>query len=58
MPDWRRGLLTVPHTSGGLLVACDAGRAEAVLGVIEEAGYPRTRIISSFAAGKATGRIK
>ena len=30
MPEWRRHLLTDPQTSGGLLVACAPGRAEAI----------------------------
>ena len=29
LPEWRRHLLTDPQTSGGLLVACEAGRAAA-----------------------------
>jgi selenide,water dikinase len=51
LPDWRRHLLTDPQTSGGLLVACDAGRAERVLAMIVDAGYPRARIIGHAAAG-------
>ena len=39
-PDWRRNLLTDPQTSGGLLIACAAERADAILQSIVEAGYP------------------
>src|SRR5215472_17248221 len=51
LPDWRRHLLTDPQTSGGLLVACAADRAEGVLARIVGAGYPRARIIGHAAAG-------
>jgi selenide,water dikinase len=51
LPEWRRALLTDPQTSGGLLVACKAERAEAVRAMIEQAGYPRASIIGSVTAG-------
>ncbi|WP_445143526.1 selenide, water dikinase SelD [Dyella sp. Tek66A03] len=51
LPAWRRALLTDPQTSGGLLVACKAERAEAIRTMIEAAGYPRASIIGVAAAG-------
>ncbi|WP_243050454.1 selenide, water dikinase SelD [Dyella sp. RRB7] len=51
LPAWRRALLTDPQTSGGLLVACKAGRAEAIRAMIEAAGYPYARIIGAMTAG-------
>jgi selenide,water dikinase len=48
--DWRRLLLTDPQTSGGLLVACDAEAAPAVLARIRE-GDPRATIVGSVVAG-------
>ena len=51
LPEWRRHLLTDPQTSGGLLIACDAGRADALLSRIVDAGYPYARIIGRTAAG-------
>ncbi|MEZ2417337.1 selenide, water dikinase SelD [Luteibacter sp. RCC_6_2] len=51
LPDWRRVLLTDPQTSGGLLVACKAERAETILATIEAAGYPRARIVGTAMAG-------
>lgn len=51
LPDWRRALLTDPQTSGGLLVACKAERAEAIRARIEAAGYPRARIVGTAMAG-------
>lgn len=57
MPGWRRTLLTDPQTSGGLLVACAASRAEAIRASIEAAGYPRVSVIGSVARGDAVVRI-
>ena len=51
MPEWRRALLTDPQTSGGLLVACKAERAEAIRAAIEAAGYPLASVIGTVAAG-------
>ena len=51
LPEWRRALLTDPQTSGGLLVACKAERAQAIRATIEAAGYPRASIIGAMAAG-------
>ncbi|RDI98251.1 selenide, water dikinase SelD [Dyella solisilvae] len=52
LPEWRRALLTDPQTSGGLLVACKAERAEALRAIIEAAGYPRASIIGTVTAGE------
>ena len=48
--DWRRLLLTDPQTSGGLLVACDAQAALAILARIRM-GDPRAMIIGSVERG-------
>jgi selenide,water dikinase len=56
-PDWRRHLLTDPQTSGGLLVACAADRAEAVAGTIRDAGYPAARVIGHAETGPAQLRV-
>jgi selenide,water dikinase len=48
--DWRRCLLTDPQTSGGLLVACDAQAAPAILARIRE-GDPRAAIVGSAEVG-------
>jgi selenide,water dikinase len=50
-PDWRRDLLTDPQTSGGLLIACEPGRAEEILGTIVAAGHPYARIIGHVDSG-------
>ena len=56
-PDWRRHLLTDPQTSGGLLVACAADRADQVLADIVAAGYPLARRIGHVEAGPAMVRV-
>jgi selenide,water dikinase len=48
--DWRRLLLTDPQTSGGLLIACDAEAAPAILMRIR-GGDPRAAIIGSVEVG-------
>jgi selenide,water dikinase len=57
LPAWRRALLTDPQTSGGLLVACAAARAASIRDQIVAAGYKRTAIIGSVAAGNPVVRI-
>jgi len=51
LEEWQRGLLTDPQTSGGLLVACKADKAETIRAQIEAAGYPRASIIGTVVAG-------
>jgi selenide,water dikinase len=57
LQGWQRSLLTDPQTSGGLLVACAAPRAEAIRAAIEQAGYPLARLIGRVVAGDGTVRI-
>jgi selenide, water dikinase len=57
LPAWQRTLLTDPQTSGGLLIACKAKRADAVCAAIKGAGYPRASIIGSVVSGDAVVRI-
>ena len=57
LADWPKALLTDPQTSGGLLIACAAGRAAALAAKIVAAGYARTRIIGSVVAGEPAIRV-
>jgi selenide,water dikinase len=57
MPEWRCQLLCDPQTSGGLLVACAADRADEVLAGIVTAGYPLARRIGSVEAGPPAVRV-
>ena len=51
-PEWRRHLLTDPQTSGGLLVACEAGRAAALVEKIVADGYASARVIGHAVQGR------
>jgi len=53
LADWRRGLLTDPQTSGGLLVAVAPEQAAAVLAHIRAAGFGQAAIIGALQAGAA-----
>jgi selenide, water dikinase len=57
LAPWRRALLTDPQTSGGLLVACRAERAESLRAMIEAAGYPRASIVGTVMDGEPAVRI-
>ena len=46
-----RVLLTDPQTSGGLLVACAADGAEAVLGIFREQGFEHAAVIGEITQG-------
>jgi selenide,water dikinase len=50
-PLWRRKILTDPQTSGGLLVACDAGTVPAVLEVFKSEGFPHAAALGTLRAG-------
>jgi len=51
-PQWVLDLLTDPQTSGGLLVSCAAGEAEAVLATIHAAGYPHAALVGRMVAAE------
>ena len=56
LPVTMRHLLTDAQISGGLLVACEASAADALLTRIREAGYPAAAIVGTAVAGP--GRIE
>jgi len=47
-PDWQRGLLCDPQTSGGLLIACSAESAPAVLDLLVQRKFERASVIGAF----------
>ncbi len=51
--DWQRALLTDPQTSGGLLVACAAEDAGAVLDLFQRQGFAQAGVIGRLDAGAA-----
>jgi selenide,water dikinase len=46
-----RALLSDPQTSGGLLVACDPGRADRILAIFRAEGFAHAGVIGEIAAG-------
>ena len=50
-PEWHRKLLTDPQTSGGLLVACEAADAPAVLEIFARQGFKNAAQIGRLVAG-------
>ncbi len=57
-PEWRRNLLTDPQTSGGLLISCEPGQADAALQTIVGAGYLSARIIGQVSAGDPAVQVE
>ncbi len=51
MPEWKRHLLADPQTSGGLLIACAADRADAVLKTMRDAGCAAAAVIGRIESG-------
>jgi selenide,water dikinase len=49
---WKRQVLTDPQTSGGLLIACAAERADDLELAISRSGYPLTRRIGYIKVGQ------
>ncbi len=56
--EWRRDLLTDPQTSGGLLIACEPGRAAEITRTIIDGGYPHARIVGRAEAGPPSITIR
>jgi selenide,water dikinase len=51
-PDWAAKILTDPQTSGGLLVACDAATAPAVMDVFRNEGFQYAAAIGTLVQGE------
>ncbi len=49
--QWRRNMLMDPQTSGGLLVSCPHGSADAVVGLFHDQGYGFATVIGKMTAG-------
>ena len=54
---WRRDLLTDPQTSGGLLIAVAADRAEAVLALARDQGFDRAAVVGRVVEGPPRVRV-
>ncbi|MBV9654165.1 MAG: selenide, water dikinase SelD [Acetobacteraceae bacterium] len=55
LPDWRRGLLCDPQTSGGLLIACAVEAVPDLLERLHDAGFSRAREIGRLSDGGTPG---
>jgi len=58
LPDWRRDLLTDPQTSGGLLIAITAERAESLLQLAASHGFLASRIVGRVTGGPAGVQVR
>jgi selenide,water dikinase len=56
--DVDRALLTDPQTSGGLLVSCERGAVDAVLGVFRQHGFEAAAVIGEVGVAGADGAAK
>jgi selenide, water dikinase len=57
LPEERRDLLTDPQTSGGLLIAVAADRAEALLEFARAGGFDRAAVVGRVIEGPARVRV-
>lgn len=57
-PDWRRGLLCDPQTSGGLLVAVRPDRADDVVARCRAAGFAQAAVVGTMRDGAAGVRVE
>ncbi len=57
LEDWRRDLLTDPQTSGGLLVAAAADRADAVLELVRARGFEAAAVVGRMVEGPGGVRV-
>jgi selenide,water dikinase len=52
-PDWQRGILCDPQTSGGLLIACTAESESQVIDVLQKRDFRHAQVIGEFNTGDA-----
>jgi selenide,water dikinase len=52
MPEWQRGILCDPQTSGGLLIACSPEAASLILEILRSAGHFAATQVGTIEAGE------
>jgi selenide,water dikinase len=57
LPDWQRGLLCDPQTSGGLLIAASPAVVETLLGQLCAAGFAQAAVVGTMHAGWAGAEV-
>ena len=50
LPEWRRGVLCDPQTSGGLLIACSSDSVQQVLGLLRSRNFVHASVLGEFGA--------
>ena len=57
-PEWQRGVLCDPQTSGGLLIACSGDSAPRVLELLKDRNFIHSSVVGEFSAGEARVRVR
>ena len=57
-PDWWRGLLCDPQTSGGLLIACSRESVPEVLELLRSRNFEGARVVGEFSATEPHVRVR
>ncbi|MCF8180587.1 MAG: selenide, water dikinase SelD [Limnohabitans sp.] len=57
MKEWQQHLITDPQTSGGLLISCAPQAEQAVIQLLQQAGFGEAKTIGRFVAGKGLGLV-
>ena len=58
MPEWQKGMLCDPQTSGGLLVSCAQEDVESVLEIFKQQGFGYASVIGSLRTAKPGISVK
>jgi selenide,water dikinase len=56
-PEWLRGVLCDPQTSGGLLIACSSDSLPHVLELLERRNFDHAAVVGEFSAGEPRVRV-
>ena len=57
-PDWQRGLLCDPQTSGGLLIACSPEAAPPVLDLLAQRKFEHASVIGAFTSAEPRVHVR
>jgi len=57
-PEWWRGVLCDPQTSGGLLIACSSESVPQVLELLGRRDFKGAKVVGEFSAGQPGARVR
>jgi len=57
MPEWQRGILCDPQTSGGLLIACAPEATSEVMALLDRRGFACASVVGSLMSGMPRVRV-